>query len=218
MADDGYAISRDRGVKIAAIVAGVVALLFLVSQLAIPPIVEDEVAERLTENGGSADVDVSAFPALRLLASDGKRIEVRARDLRVDLERPDPKAFEKLDGFGEVDVSVVDSRAGPFRIERFSIERDGGGDDYAVEMTGAVTGEELASYAGEQVGGPLGRFLGGAAGNAIPGGESEIPIQVDLDLSSNGGRPEFESGGGTVAGIPLDPLVEIVAQAIVERL
>lgn len=218
MARDGYALPRDRALRIGVIVAGVLAILFLVSQLAIPPIVEDEVSDRLTEHGGSAEVSVSAFPAVRLLASDGKRIEVRARRLEIELERPNPKAFEELDGFGEVDIRVDDSRAGPFAIERFTIVRGGDDGDYDLDMSGSARGQDLAAYAGERLGGPLGRFFGDAAGRVIPGGEEQIPIEVDLKLSSSGGRPEVESSAGTIAGIPLGPVAEIVAQAIVEQL
>ena len=59
---------------------------------------------------------LGAFPAVRLLFSDGERFEVDARDLDLDLDE-EAEVFDRLDGFSIVDVSIEDSVAGPFELE-----------------------------------------------------------------------------------------------------
>ena len=66
----------------------ILALLIAVGvaqQLLIPPLAEDQVEERIERFGGQVRVDLSAFPALRLLADDGERIEVVGSGLELDL-------------------------------------------------------------------------------------------------------------------------------------
>ena len=67
--------------RFALISVGVLVVLALVSQFALPPLLEGRVESRLERDGGSADVKLSAFPAARLLFSDGKSLEVEGRDL-----------------------------------------------------------------------------------------------------------------------------------------
>ena len=63
-------------------------------------------------------------------------------------------------------------------------------------------------------GGPLLGFLA----NQALGANAEIPIQLDMGLTSDGGRIVVVSGGGTVAGYPTGPLAELITSAIAVRL
>ncbi len=203
--------------KVIGAVVAVLAVLFIASQLIIPPTVEDNVAERLTKEGGTADVEVSAFPAIQLLWSDGRKIKVRGEDLGFDLTNPPKDAFEKLDGFDEVDVEIKGSRTGPVEIESFRLERSQEGTQYDLSIMASVTGEDLAAFAGEQVGGSIGEFFGNLAGGAIPEGDREIPIEADVELRSEGGRAEVEDAEGSIGGIPLGPFAGLIAETIVDR-
>ena len=120
-------------------VAVVIAILALASQLAIPALVSSEVEDRLTENGGSAHVEVHAFPAVRLIGGDGDRIEIRARDLRIDLPPAGGDVFDRLDGFAEVDAQLTNVRTGPFRVERFVLQRGEGEGTYRMVMQASST-------------------------------------------------------------------------------
>ena len=100
-------------------VAVVIALLALGSQLAIPAYVSSEVEDRLTEKGGSAHVEVRAFPAVGLIGGRGGSIEIRGRDLTFDFPTENTDVFDRLDGFDEVDAELTRVRTGPFRVERF---------------------------------------------------------------------------------------------------
>jgi hypothetical protein len=56
----------------------------------------------------------------------------------------------------------------------------------------------------------LGELLGPA--------ETAVPVRLDMELTSEDGRIQVVSGGGTVAGVPTGPLAELITSAVVIRL
>jgi hypothetical protein len=193
---------------------GLVALL-VASQFVIPPLVENHIEGRLTDGGGSADVSVSAFPAVRLLFGDGKRITVTGSGLDLGLQ-PGSEAFGKLDGFDDVDVSLRDFRAGPFAVRSFDLTRDGSSAPYHLVSRSRTTPGDVAQFGADRLGLPGGPLLGYFTRNAL--GNQPIPIALNMDVRSDGGRLLVVSGGGTVAGFPTVPLAELITQAISVRL
>ena len=123
----------------------------------------------MTENGGSAHVEVHAFPAVRLIGGDGDRIEIRGRDLRFDLPPQGGDVFDRLDGFDEVDAQLTDVRTGPFRVQRFVLQRGEGEGTYRMVMRASSTPDELTEYAADRLGGPFGGFMGRFAGGLLRG-------------------------------------------------
>src|SRR4051794_41203534 len=85
---------------------GIVVLVLLallgISQLVIPLIAEHRIQDRLTAGGGSADVSLSAFPAVRLLFGDGSRIAVNGQGLDLMAEGESGEGFSNLDGYDNV--------------------------------------------------------------------------------------------------------------------
>jgi hypothetical protein len=198
------------------VVAGSVVFVLVLSQILVPSLGERRVEERLTEGGGEAEVTLGAFPAARLLFSDGERFEVDARDLDLDLD-DDARVFERLDGFAVVDVAIESSVAGPFELERFELRRDGEG-PYRLVATGATSAGALAQAGLESVELPGESFadviLEGLFGEA----DSTVPVELDMELQSEDGRVRVVSGGGTVAGYETGPLAELITSAIVVQL
>jgi hypothetical protein len=195
----------------------VVALALLAGQLLIPELGERGIESRLTEGGGSADVSLSALPALRLLFEDGDRLAVDASDLELEVEeRTD--VLGRLDGFDAVDVSLTDSRTGPFELESFTLSRDGA-DPYRLVSSGRTSAQALADYGFDSLGLPGGgladMFLDRVLGEQ---GDADVPVELDMELSSDDGRLQVVSGGGTIAGFDTGPLAELVTTAIVVRL
>jgi len=198
------------------IAAGVVVFVLVASQVLVPSLGERQVEDRLTEGGGSADVTLGAFPAARLLFSDGERFEVEARglDLAVDEEA---EVFNRLDGFSNVAVSIDDSVAGPFELESFALTRDGE-EPYRLVATGTTTASALADAGLESVelpGESLADFL---LDSLLGDADSTVPLELDMELTSDEGRVQVVSGGGTLAGFDTGPLAELVTSAIVVRL
>ena len=46
----------------------------------------------------------------------------------------------------------------------------------------------------------------------------DLPIDLDMQLTSDDGRVQVVSGGGNVAGLPTGPLAELLTNAIVVQL
>ena len=199
-------------------VAVVIALLALGSQIGIPAYVSSQVEDRLTENGGSAHAEVSALPALGLIGGNGDRIEITGRDLRFEFPSPETGAFDRLDGFDEVDAKLTNVRAGPFRVQRFDLTRADGENAYRMVMEASSTTDELTQYAGDQVGGPLGGLFGRFAGGFLPFSDSEVPVRIDARVRSDDGRPVVVDASGDVLGLDAGPLAEALAGAVASRL
>jgi hypothetical protein len=201
--------------KVVLIALAVLVVLAVASQFVIPPVAENRVEDRLTSGGGSADVSLDAFPAVRLLFGDGDRIEVRGNGLDLDLER-ETNIFDNLDGFDEVDVSLADYRAGPFQVRTFELTRDGPEATYDLVLAGSATPADIAAYGADRLGLVGGPLLGAIAAQLA--GKRPVPIDLDMQLRSEDGRVVVESGGGTVAGLPAGLLAQVITSAIVVRL
>jgi hypothetical protein len=202
--------------RIAAVVAAAVVLLLVLAQLFLPGIGEGAIEDRLTEGGGVADVSLGAVPAARLLWGDGDRIEISASSLDIDLDEPDPNVFEDLDRFGEVEIVVADSRVGPFNLESFVLTRDGD-EPYSLESHGASSFSDVAEFLAEDSELPGSDILGGFLDLTGVGG-TDLDVDLDMKLESDGGEIQVVEGSGEVAGIPTGPLAALITQAILERL
>jgi len=201
----------------AGLVVGVVALLVL-AQLLLPAYLEERIAGRLTEEGGTAEVSLSAFPAVRLLAGEGERFEVRGRGLRFVPGRGE-QVLGRLDGFDEVSLELDDLSAGPVEAQRFTLDRSRPDEPYRMSMEGRISPREALKLIGSQAGGALGGIAGGLAGDALPGGgDVELPLTLDAELASRGGRAEVVRTDATVAGLPAGPIAELVVSAVVADL
>jgi hypothetical protein len=198
------------------VVALALLALAAASQLVIPPIAEHRIENRLTDGGGSANASLAAFPAARLLFGDGKRISISGTGLDLDLEQR-TDVFDKLDGFDRVDVNLTDFHAGPFAVASFDLERPAPSAPYHLVSSSRTTPGDLAEYGAGQLGLPGGPLLRFFTEQAL-GGNRPVPIHVDMELRSDGGRVVVVSGGGTVAGYPTGPLAELITSTIAVRL
>ena len=185
-------------------------------QILVPSLAEREVESRLTEGGGSADVTLGALPAVRLLFSDGERFEVDARELDLEIDER-VEVFERLDGFTLVDVSIADSRAGPIALSEFELRRDGLA-PYTLTASGEAMASELAAFGFEQLELPGASLLDFLLDPFVEPLDAPIPIELDMELTSDEGRVRVVSGESEIGGIPAGPLAELITSAIVVRL
>ncbi|MFN2616995.1 MAG: hypothetical protein ABR581_07695 [Thermoleophilaceae bacterium] len=192
------------------------AALAIAAQLLVPGFAERRVADRLEAGGGHADVSLDAFPVLRLLFGEGDSLKVKARRLRLEPGH-ERLLLERLDGFDEVQVRLRDTRMGPLDLGTFVLERPEGREDYQVRLEGETSPRALARFLGGRAGGPLGEGLGGLAGGLMGGG---LPLVLNLRarVKSRGGEPTVEEAGGTVAGLPAGPLVQLALAAVLPRI
>jgi hypothetical protein len=191
--------------------------LLIVSQVLLPPYLEHRVANRLTAHGGSAQVDMSAVPALRLLFGDGSGLHLRAQGLSVDLAPGQEDVFKRLDDFSDATIDISDSRAGPFTVRSFSVSRKAD-HAYDVVISGDATGGDVARYAGSQLAGGFGQALAGLAAGTLGALGGPIPFSARMRIDTAGGTPRAQNVIGEVAGLPAGPLAQIVANALLGAL
>ena len=192
-------------------------LLLLVTQLVLPPLAARHVERKLTKEGGTAHVSLHAFPALRLLFQHGDSIDVSGSGLTVELGTGRQHVLKRLDGFASAHIHLTDVTAGPFHTNRFTLDRHSGSKTYALGLNASFTPAALASYLGSSVGGGLGGLFGGFAGGLV-GGTQPVPVVVHAQLASDGGNPRVVNGAGTVAGLPMGPVLEAVTAAVIAQL
>jgi hypothetical protein len=207
----------DRRVLFALIGLATVLVALVATQVLVPSYLERRAQNRLTEDGGTAKVDIDALPALRLLFSKGERITVRGEELDIPLESERGKVFDDLDRFKHADVRLDRLTAGPLRITRFTLTRDDHGKPYHLAVSATTTVADVSDYAGQQFG-PFAGFLGRIGSALLPGSTAPIPVELDAQLESDDGLAIVQTVDGTVAGVPADPLVAALASAIAKRL
>jgi len=204
--------------RVVVILIGLVAVLLVAAQLALPAIAERRAEDRFEERGGTAKVDVGAFPAVRLLFGDGGRFTARGSGLSFDISR-ERGDLGKLDGFDEVDIRLTRLDAGPVEVADFELRRPEGAAAYELRMVGTTTPREIAGFLGSEAGGALGGLFGGLAAGSLPGGGAQpVPLEVAASVESRDGRPEARAVEGTVAGAPAGPIADLVVAAVLSRL
>lgn len=204
-----------RGRRWSAILAGLLVVVLVASQLAIPPMASRSIEDRLTEGGGTADVEASGFPALRLLLGSGSRLEIDGAGLVLPLGDEDSEGvFGRLDDFGAVDIELADVRVGPLALDSMALAGSGAA-DYEFTATGNTDARSLAIFGASRLDVPGAGLLGFLPGDA---GEEPIALDLDMRLRSDDGRIVVTEGGGEVAGFETGPLAALITSAIVVRL
>ncbi len=202
--------------RIAAIAGAAIVVVLLVSQIFLPGIGEDVIKDRLTENGGTADVSLSATPAARLLWGSGDKIAVDATGLDLEVTTSDdPVVFDDLDRFDDVEIVIGDSSMGPVQMTSFVLTRNGD-EPYSLEATGDTSVSDLAEFGAEAFELPGGDLLGGILGVATGG--TEVDVDLDMKIESDDGRVHVIEGGGEIAGIPTGPLAAFITSAVTVEL
>ena len=194
--------------------AVIVGLAFGITQGVIPNKAENDVKDRLTRNGGSADVTIRAIPAIRLLFDDGDELDVDARDIAIPVRELRGGSLKQLDGFDQMRFQMVRSDIGPFTADRVVLTRGEGEPTYDFTFRGSTSAGQLADFALGSLPG-LGALIETLGGRPA---ETEIPIRLDAELKSEGGRAQLVRGSGTVAGLPLGGIALPIAAAIISRL
>jgi hypothetical protein len=160
---------------------------------------------------------VTAFPAIRLLFRHGQTLRIHASGLSVDLGQNQDDVFRQLDRFSKVDITVTGSRAGPFTIRGFRIERVGA-HEYALAVVGDGTAGDIARYAGDRLAGAFGQLLAGLAASSLGPFDRSIPFDSAMRIDTTTSPPRAHAVTGDVAGLPAGPLATVVANALLSGL
>ncbi len=121
--------------------AAVLVLLLAASQFVLPLLAERRLADELERYGPRPEVEVSAFPAFKLLFGRADRVEVHA-----DMARVQPGSLvDELSTRADVDdveVSIGELQVGALQLADVRITKDG--DDARAAATVTLQGLQLA--------------------------------------------------------------------------
>lgn len=121
--------------------AAVLVLLLAASQFVLPLLAERRLADELERYGPRPEVEVSAFPAFKLLFGRADRVEVHA-----DMARVQPGSLvDELSARADVDdveVSIGELQVGALQLADVRITKDG--DDARAAATVTLQGLQLA--------------------------------------------------------------------------
>lgn len=200
---------------------GLALTILVIAEFALPRIGAARIRSRLTRNGGSAEVEIVAHPAYRLLRNAGNRLTVCGDSLEIGLGgegSESPAGLSALDGFHEVDIELTNLRIGPLGVAAFVMTRIGGG-SYAMAATGTTSGRDLLRFGDPWLRTtiPGGGLIGSLAGGA-PLTDRRISVSIEIELISDSTGLRVGSGGGSVGGYPAGPIATTVAATIARRL
>ena len=119
------AVRRPRPLVLALSAVGVVVVLLVAAQLILPSLAERSVADDLERFGPRPDVEVSAFPAVKLLFGKADRVEIDMRLARMPGSAPLAEQLERTADADELDARVRELRVGPLRVRDARLTKDG---------------------------------------------------------------------------------------------
>ena len=120
--------------------AAVLVLLFLGSEFFLPRAAEERVRDELRGTAQVESVEVSAFPALKLLFDRADRVDVRVGEATAGTQR----LAELIDSTRRTDVlraTIATLRLGPLLLRDLRLNKDGA----RLEGEAAVTEQDLAA-------------------------------------------------------------------------
>jgi hypothetical protein len=172
-----------------------------------PGITEGGIESRLTKHGGTAHARVRAFPWPRLLLTEGDSLTIDARGVQLDAGGGNMNALGPLDGFGDVDIRLVNSSAGPVRVNTMTL-RKGNDGLYRFAVSGTVTPAALLTFAAGVPPPPP-----GAPGVAT----APVPVDVRATLRSAHGSMQIVTASGTIARVPVGALARVLVGTLADR-
>lgn len=121
--------------------AGLLVAALVASQFLLPAVTERRLADELEQFGPRPDVQVSAFPAVKLLFGRADRIEIDATIARVETSSLLDELSDSGD-VGELDTRIGELQIGLLRLSQVHLTKNG--DDVAAAATITLSELQLA--------------------------------------------------------------------------
>jgi hypothetical protein len=190
--------------RLAFVVAALV-LVFVVAQLVLPRIAERYVRSEVRKNGGVVDsVDVSAFPAIKLVWRHADRITLRLRSAKLGVGDLADE-LERTHGVARLDATIAQMDLGPLRLRDIALHKRGA----SLEGQAAVTRQDLAAALPVDVG--LKPVAADADGLVLEGSLGPVTARARLSATDGALRiaPEGLLGGLASLTVFQDPRVAV---------
>ncbi|UUY05805.1 DUF2993 domain-containing protein [Svornostia abyssi] len=176
--------------------AGLLVAALVASQFLLPAVTERRLADELEQFGPRPDVQVSAFPAVKLLFGRADRIEIDATIARVETSSLLDELSDSGD-VGELDTRIGELQIGLLRLSQVHLTKDGDDVTAAATITLSELQQALRQLANLRV---------------VPNAGEGIVFegQVSVFGRTLGGRARVRADGGKLVvgleGLPIGSL------------
>ncbi|HTB69966.1 MAG TPA: hypothetical protein VK707_03200 [Solirubrobacteraceae bacterium] len=111
-------------VRVVLSLIGLLVVLLALAQLLLPRIAASRISSRIGRYGHVTSVNVSAWPAVKLLWKDADNVTVRASDISVDPSQTD-RLLAEARGTAKLDLRAERAREGPLAVTDVYVEKRG---------------------------------------------------------------------------------------------
>ncbi len=187
-----------RAGRIAAWLAGTIALALVLAQLLLPGIAAERVRARLGKYGTVQSVTVKAWPAVKLLWGGADSVTVRAKSLQMSPAQT-VKLLLQARGVERMTMAVASVREGPLQLHDASLQKHGN----ALEGQAWVARTDVKAALGE---GFEVRLLNSGAGQvevSASGGLFGVGATVDAVARAQEGKLVVHPLGFLLGGLQL---------------
>jgi hypothetical protein len=169
--------------KIAGGVVAVVLLALVLAQILLPKIAASSITSKLRRYGRVQSVNVSAWPAIKLLWGDADSVKVHMRTVAVTTRQAATLVWEGR-GADEVQFSATSAKVGPLGLERATLGKHG--DKLTAQADASASDVGAALPAGMAV--ALVRSEGGNVEVRASGGLFGVSASIDAVAGPQEGR------------------------------
>jgi hypothetical protein len=184
--------------RIAAGVAGAIALALVLAQALLPRIAASRISSRLGAFGTVESVSVKAWPAVELLWGSADSVRVRAGSLTLSPAQT-AKLLWEARGMDSVELTAPSVREGPLRLSDASLRKRG----RALAAQARMTDVDVRAALPEGVHVHLLSSAGSEVRVRASGGPFGVGAPVDARADGSGGRLVVDPLGSPLSGLRL---------------
>jgi hypothetical protein len=189
-------------------VAGAIIVLLVVSQLTLPGIAADRIRDQLSHSGQGAKVEVSAFPAIKLLWRQADSVVIHLARYRSSTSDLGQKLSQTAD-VGSVDVTADELNTGLVTVRNAKLRKRGD------QLTGTALLTDADIRAALPPGFDVRPVASGGGQLVLQGTASVLGLNVSMNatLRAQDGRlivvPDVPFGGFAALTVFADPHIEV---------
>lgn len=185
-----------RPARIALGVAGVVVVLLVVAQFALPVIAARIARDQIGKYGAVRSVSVRAFPAIELLWGQAESASVRAGDLRMSVSELDG-LLPRTKGIRHLELGAASLQVGPMRLHEVEVQKHG----EEVEVQGRLEQGDVQGLLPAGVQGQLVETAQGTVGVRVSGSLFGMGASLLATLGARDGKLVAQPQGIPFAGL-----------------
>jgi hypothetical protein len=190
-------------------VAGVIIVLLVIGQLVLPGIAADRLRDQLSRSGQGLTVEVSAFPALKLLWHQADKVVVHAARFRASSTSDLAHKLAQTSDAGSVDATADEFDTGVVKVRSAKLRKRGD------QLTGTALVTEADIRSALPSGLDVRPVASGGGQLVLQGSANVLGVNISLNatLRAQDGRlvvvPDVPFGGIATLTVFADPHIEV---------